>query len=135
MLLMSNMVSCFILLAFSMIPGILVWRVIIGGSLCNKLYLQVEEIIWINFVKLNIIFPLHNKQSRIINIFWAPKSLQMVNAAMKLKDTCSLEKSYDQPRQYIKKQRHYFANKGPSDRKSTRLNSSHSGQSRMPSSA
>ena len=35
-------------------------------------------------------------------------------AAMKLKDTCSLEKSYDQPRQRIKKQRHYFANKGPS---------------------
>ena len=24
-------------------------------------------------------------------IFWAPKSLQMVSAAMKLKDTCSLE--------------------------------------------
>ena len=24
-------------------------------------------------------------------IFWAPKSLQMMNAAMKLKDTCSLE--------------------------------------------
>ena len=23
------------------------------------------------------------------------------------------KKSYDQPRQYIKKQRHYFANKGP----------------------
>ena len=31
-------------------------------------------------------------------IFGAPKSLQMVTAAMKLKDTCSLEKSYDQPR-------------------------------------
>ena len=45
---------------------------------------------------------------------WAPKSLQMVIAAMKLKDTCSLEKSYDQPRQHIKKKRHYFANKGPS---------------------
>ena len=28
-------------------------------------------------------------------IFWAPKSLQMVTAAMKLKDACSLEKSYD----------------------------------------
>ena len=39
---------------------------------------------------------------------WAPKSLQM-----KLKDACSLEKSYDQPRQHIKKQRHHFANKGP----------------------
>ena len=25
-------------------------------------------------------------------LFWAPKSLQMVTAAMKLKDTCSLEK-------------------------------------------
>ena len=24
-------------------------------------------------------------------IFWAPKSLQMVNVAMKLKDTCSLK--------------------------------------------
>ena len=31
---------------------------------------------------------------------------------MKLKDACSLEKSYDQPRQHIKKQRRYFANKG-----------------------
>ena len=38
----------------------------------------------------------------------------MVNAAMKLKDACSLEESYDQPRQRIKKQRHYFVNKGPS---------------------
>ena len=48
-------------------------------------------------------------------LFWgAPKSLQMVTAAMKLKDTYSLEESYDQPRQHIKKQRHYFANKGPS---------------------
>ena len=45
-------------------------------------------------------------------IFWGPKSLQMLIAAMKLKDAYSLEKSYDQPRQHIKKQRHYFANKG-----------------------
>ena len=28
----------------------------------------------------------------------APKSLQMVTAAMKLKDACSWKKSYDQPR-------------------------------------
>ena len=42
---------------------------------------------------------------------WVLKSLQMVTAAMKLKDTCSLEKSYDQPRQHIKKQRQYFADK------------------------
>ena len=70
---------------------------------------------------------------------WAPKSLQMVTAAMKLKDACSLEEKlwqtsvqfsqsmvsdssqphglqfvYDKPRQHIKKQRHYFADKGPS---------------------
>ena len=45
--------------------------------------------------------------------FWASKSLQMVTAAMKLKDT-PWEKSYDQPTQHIKKQRHCFANKGPS---------------------
>ena len=38
----------------------------------------------------------------------------MVIAAMKLKDVYSLKESYDQPRQHIKKQRHYFANKGPS---------------------
>ena len=42
----------------------------------------------------------------------APKSLQMVTAAMKLRENCSLEESYDQSRQHIKKQRHYFANKG-----------------------
>ena len=37
----------------------------------------------------------------------------MVITAMKLKDTYSLE-SYDQPIQRIKRQRHYFAIKGPS---------------------
>ena len=47
-------------------------------------------------------------------LFWgAPKSLQMVTAAMKLKDT-PWKESYDQPGQHIKKQTHYFVNKGPS---------------------
>ena len=41
----------------------------------------------------------------------ALKSLWMVTAAMKLKDVCSLEESYDKPRQHIKKQRHLFADK------------------------
>ena len=44
---------------------------------------------------------------------WAPKSLQMVTAAMKLKDACSLEEKLWPPPQHIKKQRHYFAGKGP----------------------
>ena len=48
------------------------------------------------------------------SFFGAPKSLQIVTAAMKLKDACSLEEKLCQPREHIKKQRHYFANKGPS---------------------
>ena len=43
---------------------------------------------------------------------WAPKSLQMVAEAMKIKDACSLEESYDQPKQHIKKRRRYFTDKG-----------------------
>ena len=37
----------------------------------------------------------------------------MVTAAMKLKDACSLEENYDQPRQHIKKQRHYILTRRP----------------------
>ena len=44
----------------------------------------------------------------------APKALQIVIAAMKLKDTYSSEGEYDQPRQHIKKQRFYFVNKDSS---------------------
>ena len=54
---------------------------------------------------------IHGKQWLTL-FFWAPKSLQMVIAAMKLKDAYSWKESYDQPRQHIKKQRHYFVNKG-----------------------
>ena len=36
----------------------------------------------------------------------------MVTSAMKLKDACSWKKSYDNPKQHIKMQRHYFAEKG-----------------------
>ena len=47
----------------------------------------------------------------------------MVTAAMKLKDAYSL-KGRLWPRQHIEKQRHYFANKGPSSQ-SYRLSSGH----------
>ena len=36
----------------------------------------------------------------------------MVTAAMKLNTLTPWKESYDQPRQRIQKQRHYFANKG-----------------------
>ena len=38
----------------------------------------------------------------------------MVIAAMKLEDLTPWQESYDQPRQHIKKQRHYLVNKVPS---------------------
>ena len=47
-------------------------------------------------------------------VSWAPKSLQMVTAAIKLKDACSLEeKLWQTPKHHIEKQRHYFADKHP----------------------
>ena len=45
-------------------------------------------------------------------IFLSSKITQMVTSAMKLKDIAPWKKSYDQLRQHIKKQRHYFADKG-----------------------
>ena len=45
-------------------------------------------------------------------VLGAPKLLQMVTKAMK-KTLTFWKKSYHQPKQHIKKQRHYFANKGP----------------------
>ena len=61
-------------------------------------------------------------------IFLGSKITVDVTAAMKLKDSCSLEEKLDKPRQHIKKQRHYFANKGPcsqSCRKTTGFSGSH----------
>ena len=90
-------------------------------SLLMKVKEKSEEV-GLTFRKLkswHLVPSLHGKQigkqrKQWLTLFWgAPKSLQMVFAAMKLKDTYSLE-SYDQPRQHIKKQRHYFVNKGPS---------------------
>ena len=51
---------------------------------------------------------------------------QMVTAAMKLKKTLApWKKSYYQPKQHIKKQRHYFANKGPSSQGYDDFSNSH----------
>ena len=47
-------------------------------------------------------------------IFLSSKIIEMVTAAMKLKDIAPWKKSYDRFRQHVKKQIHYFANKGPS---------------------
>ena len=48
-----------------------------------------------------------------ISSYWAPKSLQMVTVAMKLEDNCFWQENVDKPRQYVEKQRHYYADKGP----------------------
>ena len=47
-------------------------------------------------------------------IFLGSKITADGDRSLKLKDFALQKKSYDQPRQHIKKQRHYFVNKGPS---------------------
>ena len=49
-------------------------------------------------------------------IFGTPKSLQVVTVAMKLKTLAPWKESFDQSRQHVEKQRHYFINKGPSSK-------------------
>ena len=50
-------------------------------------------------------------ETRADFILGAPKSLQVVTASMELKMLAPWKKSYEKPRQHIKKQRHYFTNK------------------------
>ena len=50
----------------------------------------------------------------IINLRYADDTTLMAESEEELKTLTPWKKSYDQPRQRIKKQRHYFANKGPS---------------------
>ena len=47
-------------------------------------------------------------------IFLGSKITADVDCNLDIKRLVPWVKSYDQPRQHIKKQRHYFANKGPS---------------------
>ena len=47
-------------------------------------------------------------------IFWGSKITADGDCSLEIKMLASWKKSYDQPRQHIKKQRHYFANRGPS---------------------
>ena len=48
-------------------------------------------------------------------IFWGSKITANSDCSHEIKDVYSLKGKYDHPRQHIKKQRHYFANKGPSN--------------------
>ena len=47
-------------------------------------------------------------------IFLGSKITADGDCSHEIKRCCSFDKNYDQPRQHIKKQRHYFANSGPS---------------------
>ena len=47
-------------------------------------------------------------------IFLGSKTIANGDCSHEIKTLAPWKKSYDQPRQHIKKQRHYFANKGPS---------------------
>ena len=45
-------------------------------------------------------------------VFWGSKITADGDCSHEIKTLTPWKKSYDQPRQHIKKQRHYFANKG-----------------------
>ena len=47
-------------------------------------------------------------------IFWGSRITADCDCSHEIKTLVPWKKSYDQPRQHIKKQRHYFANKDPS---------------------
>ena len=47
-------------------------------------------------------------------IFLGSKIIADSDCSRKIKTLAPWKKSYDQPRQHIQKQRHYFVNKGPS---------------------
>ena len=47
-------------------------------------------------------------------VFLVSKTTADGDCSHKIKSFSPWKKSYDQPRQHIKKRRHYFANKGPS---------------------
>ena len=57
-------------------------------------------------------------------IFLGSKITADGDSSHEIKTLASWKKSYDQPRQHIKKQRHHFTNKGPSSQ-SYRFSSSH----------
>ena len=69
-------------------------------ELLNSLLMKVKEeskkvSLKLNIQETNIMAPSPNRWGKNGNsdrlIFWASKSLQMITAAMKLKDACSLE--------------------------------------------
>ena len=47
-------------------------------------------------------------------MFWGSKITADGDCSHEIKTLTPWKESYTQPRQHIKKQRHYFANKGPS---------------------
>ena len=50
----------------------------------------------------------------VSDFFWGSKITADGDCSHEIKTLVPWKKSYDQPGQHIKKQRHYFANKGPS---------------------
>ena len=58
-------------------------------------------------------------------IFLGSKIIADGDYSHEIKTPVPWKKSYDKPRQHIKKQRHHFANKGPSSQSYVRFSSSH----------
>ena len=59
-------------------------------------------------------FAFNLSQHQVLTIFLCSKITADGDCSHEIKTLAPWKKSYDQPRQHIKKQRHYFANKSPS---------------------
>ena len=82
-------------------------------SLLMKVKEESEKVVWkLNIQKTKIMtsgpiiaWQIDGETIEIVTdvILGAPKSLQIVNVAMKLKDPCCLEEKLDQPREHMRK--------------------------------
>ena len=81
-------------------PGEMVW----GGRREEGSRLGTHVYLW------RVHFDVWQNQYNIVNL----KKKRKIKNKKKLKTLTPWKKSYDQPRWHVKKQRHYFANRGPS---------------------
>ena len=91
-------------------------------SLLMKVKLKSEKVgLKLNIQKMKIMGPITSweidgETVETVDdfIFWGSKITADGDCSREIKMLTPWKESYDQPRQHIQKQRHYFANKGPS---------------------
>ena len=93
------------------------------NSLLMKVKEKSEKVVKLNIQKTNIMasgpitsWQIDGETGETVAdfIFWGSEITADSDCSHEIKTLVPWKKSYDQPRQHIKNQRHYFVNKGPS---------------------